>query len=473
MWRLVVMVGCGVAFIEQPYTRSETVRVTPKDNVAALVTAAPPGTSFLFAPGLYLTQINPKDGDSFTGQGKVVLTGAQPLAFTAAGGVWTAAIGANPRGSARCAAGHPLCDQRRDLYVDDVPLAPVNTAGELSAKGWYFDAVSGTATLNFDPAGHNVEISTLKWAFANTGADVSLSHLIVEKYASPPQFGAVGAQGAANPAGDGARGWHVSDTEVRLSHGTGIQLSDGSSMVRCFVHHNGQKGVGARGPHILLQDSEISWNNFAGYDYGWEAGGSKFSRTTDLQVLNNSVHDNAGGGLWADIDNQNALFRLNKVEHNAGTGIQYEISYGALIEQNTVRENGSAPRVSLWQAQISIQNSSGVTVRENTVVVPKDSGNGIVVINQERGIGDLGARLGVGNTVTGNTVTYLGTGGASGLMDPLGTATNNRFDTNTYIFQIGGEHFESRGKKTWEQYRALGNDPSSRILDLTKGGAAK
>ena len=444
---------------------TQTLTLTSDMDVAARVASAPPGTTFVFMPGVYHAQVNPKSGDKFISQGGAILNGAKTLVFAASGGYWSASVGRVDQGKARCVSGHPLCDLQADLYVDDVVLSPVPSRDQLSSNTWFYDTSTQTALVRFNPAGHKIEISRLKWAFNNTAPNVTVSHLIVEKYASPPQFGAIGAQGALSNGTAGAQGWTVTDTEVRLSHGTGIQLSDRSSIIRCNVHHNGQKGVGGRGPDFLVQDSEISFNNYAEYDHGWEAGGSKFTRTRNLRLLNNYVHDNAGAGLWGDIDNHDALIRLNRVDNNAGSGIQYEISYGAVIENNTVRWNGIPPRVSLWQAQISIQNSDNVIVRNNTVIVPKDAGNGIVVINQERETGDLGPHLGSSNTIVRNTMTYEGLGGASGLMDALGTATNNQFDQNTYVFKAGGSHFESRGKKTWGQFRDLGNDQHSRVID--------
>jgi hypothetical protein len=446
---------------------AQIVKLVPGADVAARVAAAPPGTKFVFSPGIYVgQQINPKDGDSFIGEGTVILDGAQPLNFRGSGNVWSAPVGAITIGKIRCMHDHPLCNIQRDLYLDDKPLMPVANSDALSANTWFYDEANGSAVIGFNPAGHKLEIAVAKTAFNNTGRNVAISHLVVEKYASIPQFGAVGGQGSLGNGQGGAQGWTLTDTEVRLSHGTGIQLSDGATIEHCNIHHNGQKGLGARGANVLVENSEIAFNNYAGFDPGWEAGGTKFARTTNLRVLNNYVHDNVGSGLWTDIDNKNTTYRMNRVEHNAGSGIQHEISYDALIEQNTVRWNGAPPRISLWQAQISVQNSSNVIVRDNIVIVPPDAGNGIVVINQERGMGDLGTRLGANNQIIHNTITFEGRGGASGLMDNAKeSATNNHFDNNTYILNAGGEHFESRGKKTWEQFRALGNDSNSSLVD--------
>ena len=442
----------------------QSVTLKPGTDVAARVASSAPGTHFIFSPGIYIAQqINPRDGDSFSAGGNVILNGAKPISFLPAGKVWLAQVDSIPMGKNRCVVSRPLCNIQRDLYSDDKVLVPVSTLAELTSTTWFYDQANHQAVIGFNPSGHKLELAAARWAFSNTGRNVSISHLIVEKYASPPQFGAIGAQGWF--AQGGAQGWTVTDTEVRLSHGTGIQLADRSTIERCNVHDNGQKGVGARGADILVENNEIAYNNYAGYDYGWEAGGSKFSRTTNLRVLNNYVHDNLGSGLWTDIDNKNTTYRLNRVDHNAGEGIQHEISYDALIEKNTVRWNGSPPRVSLWSAQIALQNSSNVIVRDNIVVVSAGAGNGITVINQERGAGDYGPRLAVGNQVIHNTVTYEGSGGASGLMDTLGNATNNLFENNDYILKAGGQHFESRGRKTWQQFRALGNEKQGRQQD--------
>ena len=70
----------------------------------------------------------------------------------------------------------------------------------------------------------------------------------------------------------------------------------------------------------MLENSELSYNNTAGYNWGWEAGGTKWTHTDGLIVRNNYVHDNYGNGLWTDGSNINIVYEGNVVEDNYGAG---------------------------------------------------------------------------------------------------------------------------------------------------------
>src|SRR5208337_1042989 len=102
-------------------------------------------------------------------------------------------------------------------------------------------------------------------------------------------------------------------------------------------------------------------------------------------------HDNQGAGLWTDGNNEGTLYENNTVVNNLGSGIGHEISYRAIIRNNTVKGNGGMSTTSLWLgAQIQVLNSSNVEVYGNTVEVPPAGGNGIGLMNQTRGSGTLG-----------------------------------------------------------------------------------
>src|ERR1035441_2262265 len=98
-------------------------------------------------------------------------------------------------------------------------------------------------------------------------------------------------------------------------------------------------------------------------------------------------------------------------------GIQHEVSFNAIIRNNSVMGNGNSPSVWLWNAQIDVQNSSNVEVYGNTVQVASGGGNGIALINQNRGRGPLGPWVAANNYVHDNTITYMGASGVSGIVD--------------------------------------------------------
>src|SRR5262249_3898813 len=128
-------------------------------------------------------------------------------------------------------------------------------------------------------------------------------------------------------------------------------------------HRNGQMGIGTYDTDgLIVSNNDLSGNNTAGFDWMWEAGGTKFSWSRSLIVRHNYSHHNHGNGLWTDTDNINVLYENNIVSDNEGDGIYHEISYDAVIRNNLVernREHGimadSSPNVQMY----------GNTVRDN------------------------------------------------------------------------------------------------------------
>ncbi len=164
----------------------------------------------------------------------------------------------------------------------------------------------------------------------------------------------------------------------------------------------------------------------------------KFAETTNLTIRGNTIHDNVGPGAWSDVDSLNTLYESNVIMNNtSGGGIQYEISNGATIRYNIVCYNSIPQSSWLWGSQILIQNSQNVQVYGNTVETPVGGGNGIGIIQQNRGSGPYGPRLAINNSVHNNVVTYRGGVTSSGMVADWNEAQliqtgNNSFDYNAY-----------------------------------------
>lgn len=418
--------------------QTPSVMLSPGANIQSAVDANPENTTFVLQPGVYRFQsIQPKSGDSFVGQSMPILSGARVLtSFTRSGSLWVAG-GQNQHGQVHgfCDQQHSGCAYPEDLFFDSVPLLHVTTLAAVVPGSWYFDYPNQNIYFADDPTGHVVETSVTRSAFSGPAANVSISGLIVEKYAIPAQFGAIGDQ---YPGPN----WTIGGNEVRWNHGTGISLLNGSQATGNNVHHNGQKGIGGLGTNIVVQDNTVSFNNWAGFDTGWEAGGLKFAVTNNLVVRGNSIHDNLGPGIWSDVDSIYSLYENNVVMNNTNGGIVYEISRSAVIRYNAVCNNSTpGPTSWLWGSQILIQNSQNVQVYGNTVETPLTSstvgGNGIGIIQQNRGTGIYGPRLAINNSVHNNTIVYRGGVSASGQIadynqpDLLLTG-KNLFDYNVY-----------------------------------------
>jgi hypothetical protein len=230
----------------------------------------------------------------------------------------------------------------------------------------------------------------------------------------------------------------VQNNLVRLNHGMGIRLGDGMQVLRNKILHNGQLGVGGGGSHGLVDGNEVADNNYAGYDYNWEAGGSKFAFTQDLIVRNNYVHDNDGLGLWTDLENENTLYENNHTVSNRGAGIQHEVSYHAIIRNNLIETDGFSDlhKTEPWYgAGIIIAGSSDVEVYGNTVT---NCMNGIVGIQPQRELSRRGTPYLLQSLYVHDNIITQSQGTAAGILragtlgDEVFDSRNNRFVNNQF-----------------------------------------
>lgn len=434
-----------------------TVQLSPGANIQAAVVANPAGTHFILLPGLYRMQnVLPKNNDTFAGEGTVVLNGSQVLSFESDpsnNDLWVA--GANFTNETRgvCDSTHPLCIQDQDLFIDSVLQTPASSIQGLQAGSWYFDTANDKVYLPVNPTGHLIELGMQTFAFSGTVTGVQISNIIVEKYTTPAEEGAIGGDGTGG-------GWAVNNVVCRWNHGTGVYLGSNSQLSNSFIHNNGETGVKFVGSNGVVANNEISWNNYAGYYQEFEAGGTKFWATTNLLVKSNYVHDNIGKGLWADTNNIGTLYEDNVVSHNIGVGIQHEVSYAAIIRDNSVIGNAAAPTLWVGNAQIRVNNSPNVEVYGNMVEVSALGGDGIAVVNESRGSGSLGPWVATNDYVHNNTITYLGASGVSGYENDGGgdTASTNLFDYNRYIFTGSTKRWRWEGGETWQTLQAIGQE---------------
>jgi hypothetical protein len=409
----------------------EAVRVGVGDDLGSLVDAAEPGTTFVIASGLHrLATARPKDKMTFVGEPGTVLSGAMLLeGFVADGAMWrVGGLERSDRDHGSCVDGYDACGFPQDVFMDDVMLWQVTSPDELGPGRWMWDG--DAVVVADDPTSRRVELSVAAHAFRSAAADVTIVGLVVEKYATPAQGGAIQAQ----EPGDGGRGvgWLIEDVEVRLNHGAGLRTGDGTVVRRVFAHHNGQLGITVSGgTDVLVEDSVIAHNNIAGFKWGWEAGGLKATRTLRLVVRGVTAEHNQGPGLWTDIDAVDTLYEANTVRFNAGPGIFHEISYDAVIRDNLVEGNGFDHDQWLWGAGILVAASSGVEIHGNEV---RGNHNAITLIQQDRGEGLHGPYLVRDVRVHGNVIIDSGHIGAAQDVGDNGIFDRHvRFEANTYV----------------------------------------
>ncbi|MFC7476238.1 right-handed parallel beta-helix repeat-containing protein [Dankookia sp. GCM10030260] len=445
-------------------------------TLQARVDVAPPGTSFCIQAGTHRMQaIKPKDEQRFYGEPGAILNGSKLIQDFAREGKYWVATGQKQRGvrsaTDECPPEWPRCSYPDAFFIDDRPLIHVDSKAKVKTGTYHFDYAGQKIYFVDNPTGKKVEASVTPYAFdGSTSKRVLVQGLIVEKYAPQMQVGAIGFGGPSY-------GWVVRDNEVRLNYALGISVGTKAHVVGNRVHNNGQMGVGCFGEDILFENNEIFSNGyFSKVDTFWEGGGAKCAKTNRLIVRSNHLYDNNGFGFWTDIDNINTLYEGNLVEGNRNGGLSHEISYAAVIRNNVLRGNGTGPHTWLWGGAIQIQNSQNVEVYGN-IVDMTHGGNGICLIQQNRGDGEYGPYKTINNHVYRNLVFSRtpdqGVSGALADDDHKGMlAGNNRFVDNVYFVpRLTDQHWAWVDDfYDWQGYqRRSGQDSTSVVRRIASG----
>jgi parallel beta-helix repeat protein len=420
-----------------PPPPSPGVQVAPGQSIQAAIDANPTGTTFVLLAGTHRlgAALVPKSGDTFVGEDGTVVSGARVLTtFSRVNGYWavagqtqqgpTTTYGAAPE----CQAAYPRCANPEDLFFDGEPLRHVDALSKVVSGTWFFDYPNNTIYFADDPSGHTVETSVTTFALVgNNLTSVTLRNLIVEKFATPAQIGAVNA--------DGVTGWLIDGCTFQLNHGTGLSFtsSSGVTISDSRFTMQGQLGIGTFDTDgFLIVGNEIDHNNYAGFATSWEGGGDKFAWSRDMTVRDNWAHHNIGKGLWTDGNNVRTLYEGNTASDNTEHGIFHEISYDAVIRNNTVERNG-------WNG-IVVASSPNVEIHGNTV---GQNGRAQIFGRQDYAgyVGKYGEFVLFNLFVHDNVMTPGATSGSGAGVQPQNqaagdttyfTSKNNVFMNNTY-----------------------------------------
>ena len=300
--------------------------------------------------------------------------------------------------------------------------APTSPEKYISSSFPYYDSHEGKSFAMRN--NERPDIYSPEDPYAYKPKNVTIKNIVVEKYANPPQTGAIGFHRSGLD-------WHVKNCEVRFNHGAGIKFRGKAIVKNNYVHHNGQSGIlcgdgntkaANGGYHDVLQTAAaetkaqvglreygwnggyagkgaiVEWNTIQynklpaiGIKWGWEGGGTKFSQADDLHVSHNKVQHNYGAGLWSDFSYKTTYYESNIVEDNDATGILIETSLDTIVEKNSVRRNGrNNPEQKAMLAQITISNSPNVIVKNNCIAVsgPNEFGIGVWQLDSRNVEGD-------------------------------------------------------------------------------------
>lgn len=469
MWGVVLVLLLSLARV----TWAAPIAVSTAANLQTLIDANPTGTVFALATGIHRRGvITPKDGNVFVGTAGTILSGAVALTtWTASGSDWFA-TGQTQAGevlnAAECLAAFPLCANPEDVFYDGVPLAPVASQAALAPGKFFFDYAADRIYIRDVPAGHTVETSVLPSLFIGAAKNVTLQSLVVEKYASPTQKGALQLSITAS-------GWTIADCEFRHNHAYAIRLPDagGWTLRNNNIHDNGHMGVAGTTRNTLLIGNTISANNYAGINPAFEAGGVKLVLAKSVRMVRNTVTNNNGPGLWCDINCVDILYGENLVTGNGDGGIYHEISYHAVIRRNVSVDNGLLRAPWVFGGQINVADGDRVETYGNTVRVQAALGNAIAYTQQERGSGWFGPLRTMQGLIHHNTVRWVpGTSfsiGAQGATEDDGLTYialgNSWMDANLYYVDVAANVFMwypcATNLGTLAQLQACGQDLTS------------
>jgi parallel beta-helix repeat protein len=456
----------GVLFGASAPAAAQSAEIYPWQNIQQVVNNYPAGTVFYLKAGVHRMQtITPRDGDWFVGEGGTVLSGARQLTNFGRSGAYWYAPGQTQQGTpfGACKPDYPRCGNPEDLFINDVALQHVASLAEVGPGRWFFDYGADRIYFWDDPTNKTVETSVAATAFDGYASGVTISGLLVEKYATPMGEAAVQV----------GTGWTLENSEVRLNHFTGVETGYNSTVRNSYIHRNGCFGITGAGDDALVEGNEISYNNFAGFNPYWGAGGSKWVYTVRLTVRGNFSHHNGGPGLWTDIANIYTLYENNTVEDNDRGGIFHEVSYDATIRNNTARRNGVPKPFPYWStgAGIEVMGSSNVEVYGNLV---EDNWQAITGTDDHRGDGPYGPYVLRNLSVHDNTIISRLTepgGGYTGIIDTdkwtAFMVGNNRFQRNQYVLGPKGNYFMWLNMDlTLPEWQSYGHDVSA-----SSGGA--
>ncbi len=292
-------------------------------------------------------------------------------------------------------------------------------------------------------------------AFIGAASNVTIRDLIIEKYASPANMGVI--HGRDGRGGDHSHGWEVLGNEIRFSASNGVHLGDDMVVRSNYIHHNGRLGIGATGSNnALAEQNEISYNclNTGFKCFGYGGGGVKFAHTSNTTLRSNYVHHNQGHALHDDEGTTGSVYERNVVVSNDGHGIMIEISFDAIVRDNTVTSNGfDAPEGRA--SGIRVQSSRNVIVTGNVV-----TGNaaGIVGWEANRPPNLHGLTVQHNTIVMNHGFSGLRTSGGSVNWDGRGIVwSNNTYDINGIVkpFHLNNMQLTSSG------WRSEGYDTGS------------
>jgi hypothetical protein len=279
------------------------VTISASDDIQTKINANPAGTTFVISGTHRITTaLVPKAGDTFVGA-----TSCNPIATPGSctaiisGSVSIGALatfdGTNYKvtgqtqhgavGTNTCEALYPGCIYPEALFFDGVPYKHLagSSLPTIRSGQWWFDYAHQTIYFHDNPSGHLVETSVAPAAFGGRANNVRIQYLQIEEFANTQQTGTIDT---GSPSTTSGIGWIIEDDDIRLNSYWGVRVNYKEQILNNYIYENGDEGIGGGcslgatssipDSGILISGNTVDYNNFAGVNPGFGAGGIKVGR---------------------------------------------------------------------------------------------------------------------------------------------------------------------------------------------------
>ncbi|WP_230114967.1 right-handed parallel beta-helix repeat-containing protein, partial [Microbacterium oxydans] len=456
-------------------------KANPVAGAQRAIDAAPSGSTIVLRAGVYRESVSVPFHKKLTIQsapGEAVwLDGSKPVTgWSQSGNTWAAAWGTFFDSRVSFSAGqdetswwvngsNPLAGHPDQVWFDGAPLTQVGSRSDVTAGTFFVDQGAKQIIVGNDPAGHTVEASALAKALKIQGEGTTVRGIGVQRYATTvAMLGAVSAE---------VDGLTLENMVIRDNATVGLFVwNDDKTLRNLTVTGNGLLGIAVNdSDNLTVENSLVTDNNAAKFNYTPVAGGVKMSRASNVTVTDSIISDNVGStGLWFDVSSSKLNITNNVFEGNGREGLEIELSQTATVAGNYIIGNGNSG--------VFVFDSGDVDIWNNTIV---DNGRTITYMQDERrqevrSISSLIPWITSDVVVRNNILSYGGQACPMLVQDLTNRWTGSQFgitqDANLYHRSSASSPANfacwadgangTRGITTIEEFRALtGNDTKS------------
>lgn len=261
---------------------------------------------------------------------------------------WAAPDGTTP-GWGFVSPNYPMAAHPDQVWIDGVAQKQVATLAEVSLGKFFVDYTAAKLYLGSNPTGKVVRASSLKQALNVRSSNSIVRGIGVQRYApSVPHMGTVTLEKPFVV---------LENVSITDNSTTGLAVASTDVTVRnVTVARNGMLGANAAYSDRLKVIALDSYsNNLERFNNSPVSGGMKIGRTRTVSVIDSTLHQNLGPGLWFDESVYDMTITGNRLTKNSGHGMSVEISAKAAILNNVFADNtgngvkiNGTSQVQLW-----------------------------------------------------------------------------------------------------------------------------